>query len=83
MYSKIPAIIVQTILPIINNLIYLYIVAIVEGKLREDYLINPHYSYYIREMRLHAYKQLLQSYRSLTLQYMADSFGVTVDYIDK
>lgn len=34
-------------------------------------------------MRLHAYKQLLQSYRSLTLQYMADSFGVTVEYIDK
>ncbi|XP_059490466.1 26S proteasome non-ATPase regulatory subunit 6 [Neocloeon triangulifer] len=57
--------------------------AIVEGNLREDYLINPHYSYYTREMRLLAYKQLLQSYRSLTLQYMADSFGVTVDYIDK
>jgi len=27
--------------------------------------------------------QLLESYRSLTLQYMAESFGVTVDYIDQ
>lgn len=55
----------------------------VEGLLRRDYLVHPHYRYYIREMRILAYSQLLESYRSLTLQYMSDAFGVSVDYIDK
>jgi 26S proteasome regulatory subunit N7 len=30
-----------------------------------------------------AYTQLLESYRSLTLEYMADAFGVTIEYIDQ
>ena len=34
-------------------------------------------------MRVLAYAQLLQSYRSLTLTYMAKAFGVTPDFIDK
>ncbi|KAJ8986149.1 hypothetical protein NQ317_005622 [Molorchus minor] len=34
-------------------------------------------------MKILAYTQLLESYRSLTLQYMAEAFGVTVDYIDE
>ncbi|XP_058795294.1 26S proteasome non-ATPase regulatory subunit 6 [Phymastichus coffea] len=55
----------------------------VEGLLRIDFLVHPHYRYYVREMRILAYTQLLESYRSLTLQYMAEAFGVTVDYIDQ
>nr|QBH74009.1 26S proteasome non-ATPase regulatory subunit [Orthoderella ornata] len=55
----------------------------VEGLLRRDYFFYPHYRYYVREMRILAYTQLLESYRSLTLEYMADAFGVTVDYIDQ
>lgn len=51
--------------------------------LRKDYYFNPHYRYYIREMKILAYSQLLESYRSLTLEYMAKSFGASVDYIDK
>jgi 26S proteasome regulatory subunit N7 len=54
----------------------------VETILRQDYLANPHYRYFVREMRILAYTQLMESYRSLTLQYMADAFGVTVEYID-
>jgi len=54
----------------------------VENMLRKDYLVHPHYRFYIREMRIIAYTQLLDSYRSLTLQYMADAFGVSIDYID-
>ena len=42
----------------------------------------PHYKYYVREVKIKAYAQLLESYRSLTLGYMADAFGVTEDYID-
>ncbi|XP_046984675.1 26S proteasome non-ATPase regulatory subunit 6 [Schistocerca americana] len=55
----------------------------VEGLLKRDYFLNPHYRFYVREMRIMAYSQLLESYRSLTLQYMADAFGVTIDYIDQ
>jgi len=55
----------------------------VEQKLKRDYMANPHYRFYTREMRILAYTQLLESYRSLTLQYMAEAFGVTVDYIDQ
>lgn len=54
----------------------------VETSLRKDYLVHPHYRFYTREMRIIAYTQLLDSYRSLTLQYMAEAFGVSMDYID-
>lgn len=55
----------------------------VENTLRNDFLAHPHYRFYVREMRILAYTQLLESYRSLTLQYMAEAFGVTIDYIDQ
>ena len=51
--------------------------------LKEDRLLNAHYRYYVREMRIKAYTQLLESYSSLTLTYMAKSFGVTVDFVDR
>ena len=34
-------------------------------------------------MRVMAYSQLLESYRSLTLQYMAEAFNVSVGFIDR
>jgi len=57
--------------------------AFVEQFFKSDRILAPHYQYYIREMRILAYTQLLESYRSLTLQYMADAFGVTVDFVDQ
>uniref|UniRef100_T1JEI6 Oxysterol-binding protein n=1 Tax=Strigamia maritima TaxID=126957 RepID=T1JEI6_STRMM len=57
--------------------------AYVEQLMRQDRLFAPHYRYYVREMRILAYTQLLESYRSLTLQYMADTFGVTIGFVDK
>ncbi|XP_033104060.1 26S proteasome non-ATPase regulatory subunit 6-like [Anneissia japonica] len=54
-----------------------------EPMLRNDRLMNVHYRYYVREIRILAYSQLLESYQSLTLQYMADAFGVSVEFIDK
>jgi len=45
-------------------------------------VLNPHARYYVREMRILAYAQLLESYRSLTLESMSTAFGVSVDYID-
>jgi len=55
----------------------------IETSLKEDRLLSPHYRYYVREMRIKAYSQLLESYSSLTLDYMSNSFGVTTDFIDK
>ncbi|KAG2471493.1 PSMD6 ATPase, partial [Polypterus senegalus] len=57
--------------------------ATVEQELKKDWLFAPHYRYYVREMRIHAYSQLLESYRSLTLGYMAEAFGVSVEFIDQ
>lgn len=57
--------------------------SLVEERLKSDNLFYPHYRYYVREMRVLAYTQLLESYRSLTLEYMADAFGVSVFYVDE
>ncbi|KAB0396020.1 hypothetical protein E2I00_009539, partial [Balaenoptera physalus] len=57
--------------------------AFVEQEMKKDWLFAPHYRYYVREMRIHAYSQLLESYRSLTLGYMAEAFGVGVEFIDQ
>jgi len=48
-----------------------------------DRYLAPHTRYFIREMRIKAYTQLLESYRSLSLQHMAKSFGVSIEFIDK
>jgi len=45
-------------------------------------LLAPHARFYVREMRILAYAQLLQSYSSLTLDSLAHAFGVTVDFVD-
>ena len=65
-----------------NNL-NIFLTAEVEEMLKYDRLLAPHYKYYAREMRIITYTQLLESYRSLTLQYMANAFGVTVEFIDQ
>ena len=58
-------------------------VAKIEDFLKQDRLLAPHCRYYVREMRIQAYTQLLESYRSLTLQYMANAFGVSEEFIDR
>jgi len=54
----------------------------IEQMLKADRHFSQHTQFYIREMRLAGYKQLLASYSSLAITYMADSFGVTPEYID-
>ena len=36
----------------------------------------------MREVKIKAHAQLLESYKTIKLSYMADTFGVTEDYID-
>lgn len=46
-------------------------------------ILSPHARYFVREMRILAYAQLLESYRSLTLDSLAAAFGVSVGFIDR
>jgi 26S proteasome regulatory subunit N7 len=51
--------------------------------LSQDRYLYEHRGWFVREMRLRGYQQLLQSYRVVGLQSIANDFGVTVDYLDK
>lgn len=51
--------------------------------LATDRYLFEHKNWFVREMRLRAYSQLLQSYKIVSLSSMADSFGVSVDWLDK
>lgn len=46
-------------------------------------VLAPHTQYYVREMRIIAFAQLLESYRSVALENMAAAFGVTAEYVDR
>lgn len=57
--------------------------AVEEQWLNQDRYLHEHKGWFIREMRLRAYQQLLQSYRVVGLESMANDFGVTVDFLDR
>lgn len=46
-------------------------------------VLSAHTQYYVREMRVIAFAQLLESYQSVALDNMAAAFGVSTDYIDQ
>lgn len=54
----------------------------VETQICTDPVFHPHYHHYVREMRVKAYVQLLRAYRSLSLKNIADTFGVTREFIE-
>lgn len=54
-----------------------------EQFLNQDRYLHEHKGWFIREMRLRAYQQLLQSYRVVGLDSMANDFGVSVDFLDR
>ena len=45
--------------------------------------LKTHAFYYTKEMRLVAYKQYLESFKSVTIDNMASAFGVGPEFIDK
>jgi 26S proteasome regulatory subunit N7 len=51
--------------------------------LSQDRYLYEHRGWFVREMRLRAYQQLLQSYRVVGLENMANDFGVSVDFLDR
>lgn len=65
------------------RLFFLALAAVEERFLTQDRYLYEHRAWFVREMRLRAYQQLLQSYRVVGLNTMAMEFGVTVDYLDR
>lgn len=57
--------------------------AVEEAFLTHDRYLYEHRAWFVREMRLRGYQQLLQSYRVVGLATMASAFGVSVDFLDK
>lgn len=55
----------------------------IEQALKSDVYLHSHYRYYVREMRIRVYGQVLESYKSVTIQSLATSFGVTEEWIDR
>ncbi|KAJ6825025.1 putative 26S proteasome non-ATPase regulatory subunit 6 [Iris pallida] len=51
-------------------------------QIKLDRYLQPHFRYYMREVRTVVYSQFLESYKSVTMEAMATAFGVTVDFID-
>lgn len=54
----------------------------IEVLMKKDMLLNDHYKLYIREMKAKAYDQLMSTYNSVKISYVADQFGVSEDYIE-
>lgn len=50
--------------------------------MHSDRYLAAHARYYVREMRIRAYTQHLDSYSSLSLESMAATFGVTMNFLD-
>lgn len=59
-----------------------YLLETYDKILTKNKYLAPHANYYIREIRVRAYSQLLESYRSLSLKSMAISFGVSTEFLD-
>lgn len=54
-----------------------------ENFLQQDRYLFEHKGWFVREMRLRGYQQLLQSYRVVGLKAMADAFGISIDLLDR
>ena len=50
--------------------------------LKKDFYLSKHYNFFINEMRVKVYSQFLQSYKSVTIENMANVFGVSTNFID-
>ncbi|KAL8922372.1 MAG: hypothetical protein Q9208_005225 [Pyrenodesmia sp. 3 TL-2023] len=62
---------------------FLALAAVEDNFLTQDRYLYEHRGWFVREMRLRGYQQLLQSYRVVGLQSMARDFGISVDFLDR
>lgn len=61
---------------------YLHAMVDLQPILLADRFFQPHAGFILRELHVLGYKQFLDSYKSVTLDSMASSFGVGPDYLD-
>jgi 26S proteasome regulatory subunit N7 len=55
----------------------------VSDLIKQDRYLSTHLAFYLKEVRIKAYAQFLQSYKSVTLDSMASTFGISVEFLDK
>eukprot|EP00002_Diphylleia_rotans_P032002 TRINITY_DN6679_c0_g1_i1.p1 TRINITY_DN6679_c0_g1~~TRINITY_DN6679_c0_g1_i1.p1 ORF type:complete len:384 (-),score=85.69 TRINITY_DN6679_c0_g1_i1:198-1349(-) len=65
-----------------NYRVFFLALAEITEQIRTDRFLSVHRRYLTRELRLVAYTQFLESYRSVTLDSVAQTFGVTPQFID-
>jgi len=61
---------------------YLEAMVEVQPVLVADRFLQPHCGYIMRELHVLGYKQFLDSYKSVTLESMAKSFGIGTEFLD-
>lgn len=61
---------------------YLHTIVELQPILIADRFLQPHAGYLLRELHVFGYKQFLESYKSVTLESMAASFGVGPEFLD-
>lgn len=66
-----------------NYDVFFQALAAITEQLKLSCYLAVHQAYFCREMRIRAYAQLLESYKSVQLKPMAATFGVTVDFLDR
>eukprot|EP01097_Dermamoeba_algensis_P000591 TRINITY_DN1202_c0_g1_i3.p1 TRINITY_DN1202_c0_g1~~TRINITY_DN1202_c0_g1_i3.p1 ORF type:complete len:386 (-),score=85.96 TRINITY_DN1202_c0_g1_i3:119-1276(-) len=75
--------------PLVNSLYksdykkFFQALAEVIDQIKQDWLLAPHSRYICRELRVKAYAQLLESYRSVTMESLAADFGISIDFLDR
>jgi len=55
----------------------------ISPQLRRDIYVAPHFNFFLREIRIVAYAQFLESYQSVTLSSMARAFGISESFLDR
>mmetsp|Transcript_14814 Transcript_14814/g.21185 ORF Transcript_14814/g.21185 Transcript_14814/m.21185 type:complete len:470 (+) Transcript_14814:142-1551(+) len=79
---------IPTVYKLVNSLYecnyneYLQAMVDLQPILVADRYLQPHTGYILRELHVLGYKQFLDSYKSVTLESMAKSFGVGTDFLD-
>jgi 26S proteasome regulatory subunit N7 len=61
---------------------FLHTLVEIQPILIADRFLQPHAGYLLRELHVLGYKQFLESYKSVTLDSMAASFGVGTEFLD-
>jgi len=65
-----------------NYRLFFETLVLIMEEVKNDFFLSKHTKYFIKEMRVRVYSQFLHSYKSVTLDNMAQTFGVGPKFID-